>query len=86
ISDSAFNYIKNSTADMVILDEFLDIVGRFISAENAAYLIENTDGEVIITGHKKIEELFDMADYITYFEKIRHPFDVGTSARTGIEY
>lgn len=84
--DGAVRHIKHSSADMIILDEFLDIVGGFISAESAVRLIKDLNAEVIITGHKAVKEILDIADYITLFEKIRHPYDSGVKARRGIEY
>ncbi len=84
--DGAVRHIKHSSADMIILDEFLDIVGGFISAESAVRLIKDLNAEVIITGHKAVKEILAIADYITLFEKIRHPYDSGVKARRGIEY
>lgn len=84
--DSAVEYIKGSDADLIILDEFLDITDKFIPVNTAVSLICNSKAEVIITGHSEVKELFDKADYITYFEKIRHPYDNGVQARRGIEY
>lgn len=85
--DSALNCIKNSNADMIILDEFIDIIGSFIDEPSASLFIKNLDGkEIIITGHKKVDSLFDLADYITHMQKEKHPFDLGVKARKGIEY
>ena len=84
--DSAVRHMKNCSADMMILDEFLDIVGSFISVESAVRLIKGMNAEVIITGHKAVKEILAIADYITLFEKIRHPYDSGEKARRGIEY
>lgn len=84
--DNAFDYIRNSNADIIILDEFLDVIDRFVSAPSAVNLIKELKGEVIITGHCKNDELFEMADYITYLKKEKHPYDLGIKAREGIEY
>lgn len=84
--DGAINYIKNCNADVIILDEFIDIINKFISLNDAVELIKLSNCEIVITGHREISELFDMADYITHFEKIKHPYDKGVQARLGIEY
>ena len=42
--------------------------------------------EYIITGHNYLNELGDIADYVTRFEKIKHPYDSGVPARKGIEF
>ena len=84
--DSALEYVKNSKCDIIILDEFLDITGSFIDEKSAVDFISSLSSEVIITGHKEIKALFDIADYITHMEKIKHPFDKGVKARRGIEF
>ena len=72
--DSAIDYIISSKSDMIILDEFLDILDML------------NGREIVITGHKKVERLFEKADYITFMDKIKHPYDMGVKARKGIEY
>lgn len=85
--DSALSYIKNSTCDIIILDEFLDVIDTFVSLNDSLDILNCLkDKEVIITGHKKIDKLFEKADYITHMEKVKHPYDLGISARKGIEY
>jgi cob(I)alamin adenosyltransferase len=42
--------------------------------------------EVILTGHYVSDELFEVADYVTQMAKVKHPYDMGRSAREGIEY
>lgn len=83
---NAVDYVKNSHSQIIILDEFLDIIDKFLSLDDAVNLVKSLNGEVIITGHREIKELFDIADYVTHFEKIKHPYDKGVKARKGIEY
>ncbi len=83
--DKAVDYIKNSDFDVVILDEFLDLFPAFLTSEEALELL-GKDREYIITGHKPVDELCSIADYITCFEKKKHPYDIGIGARKGIEY
>ena len=85
--DSAIDYILNSKSDMIILDEFLDVIDTFVPLDKALDILDKLDGrEVIITGHKEIKKLFEKADYITFMDKIKHPYDLGIKARKGIEY
>ena len=85
--DSALSYIKNSTCDIIILDEFLDVIDTFVSLNDSLDILNCLkDKEVIITGHKKIDKFFEKADYITHMEKVKHPYDLGIGARKGIEY
>lgn len=83
--EKAIEYINSSNADIIILDEFLDVIPNFISEDKAKRIISK-NSEVIITGHKKIERLFEIADYITHMEKVKHPYDRGVKARLGIEF
>ncbi|MGN1420376.1 MAG: cob(I)yrinic acid a,c-diamide adenosyltransferase [Eubacterium sp.] len=85
--DSALEYIKNCKSDVIILDEFLDIIGKYVTVDKAVELIKNlSNGEIVITGHREISEIFKISDYITLMEKIKHPYDKGVKARKGIEY
>lgn len=85
--DDALSYIMNSSCDLIILDEFIDLIDSFITLDAALRCIcELKDKEIIITGHKTIDKLIEKADYVTCFEKIKHPFDNGIPARKGIEY
>jgi len=83
--DSAICFVESCSSEVIILDEFLDVIPDFVSEEQALKLI-NKEAEVIITGHKEIKPLFEKADYITHMEKIKHPFDKGVKARRGIEF
>ena len=84
--DSAIDYIKHSDADVVILDEFVDLIPKFLSAEQAIDLLCDIDKEYVLTGHSRVEMLFDAADYITNMQKEKHPYDKSVKARRGIEY
>ena len=84
--DEALRYIKNSKCDVVILDEFLDVIPNFVSIDTALEVINKPDTEIVITGHKEIDEIFKKADYLTHMDKIKHPYDNGIKARKGIEY
>lgn len=83
--NDALEYVKSTNAKVVILDEFLDLVPRFLSVNDAKSLLAN-DKEYIITGHDLVDELAEIADYITLFDKKKHPYDKGIKARKGIEF
>jgi len=42
--------------------------------------------EIVITGRKLPECLFETCDYISEIKKVKHPFDAGIGARRGIEF
>ncbi|MFR5874976.1 MAG: cob(I)yrinic acid a,c-diamide adenosyltransferase [Eubacterium sp.] len=82
----ALEFIKYADCDMIILDEFLDLIScEYLTGEDAVNLLSR-DIEYIITGHSKVPELFEKADYITNMQKVKHPYDKGIKARKGIEY
>lgn len=57
-----------------------------MSAEQAIDLLCDIDKEYVLTGHSRVEMLFDAADYITNMQKEKHPYDKSVKARRGIEY
>lgn len=81
----AVEYIKISDSDVIILDEFADLIPRFLLVDEMKSIF-SFDKEYIITGHNYLNELGDIADYVTRFEKIKHPYDSGVPARKGIEF
>lgn len=82
---SALNFISDFNGDVLILDEFLDVIPSFVTLDDALKIL-NKNCELVISGHKDIKEIFERADYITYFKKIKHPYDRGQNARRGFEY
>ena len=81
--------ILQGSFDLLVLDEALSAcqAGAFCEAELAAAVEAlRKRAEVVLTGHAALEALLSRADYITHMQKLRHPYDVGVSARRGIEY
>lgn len=83
--EKTVEYIKTVNCDVIILDEFADLIPRFLSADEMKSIF-SFDKEYIITGHNYLSVLGDIADYVTRFEKIKHPYDSGVPARKGIEF
>lgn len=71
--------------DVVVLDEFLDVLSLLEEGTLKALSFEDNK-EYVITGHTENAFLFDIADYITNMRKEKHPFDNGVFARRGIEF
>ena len=88
--ERAYKAIVESECDFIILDELLDAIPKFIPLDDALWTIHalavDEAKEVVITGHKTIDRIINDADYVTHFEKIKHPHDHGVNARFGIEY
>jgi len=75
--------------DMIILDEILTACDRnYIDEDSIIDLIASRPGtvELVLTGRGATHEIIERADYVTRFEKVKHPYDRKIAARRGIEY
>jgi cob(I)alamin adenosyltransferase len=81
--------IANPEYDFVILDE-LNIVLRDDTlpiAEIAAFLKDRPlEKHICITGRNAKPELIDLADLVTEFQEVKHPFKAGFRAQKGVEF
>lgn len=87
---SVFEDIKSGKYDMVVLDELCGalscaLLDRNIVIDIVHYCREN-DIELVITGRSPAQFIVEKADYITEMKKIKHPYDIGVTARHGIEF
>lgn len=74
--------------DVIILDEAnIAVQCNLISIEELLRLIDKKpfDAELIITGRYAREELLDVADLVTEMREVKHYYQKGIMARTGIE-
>lgn len=75
--------------DMLVLDEALCAVKLGMLSEDKliGFLTRKPRGlEVILTGHEVSKKMLKAADYATEMQKIKHPYDLGKTAREGIEF
>lgn len=80
--------VKQGT-EVLICDEILNtLVYHILPQEEIVELARACKGkvELIMTGHSATEELMEMADYVTEFVEIKHPYQQEIKARKGIEY
>lgn len=81
--------IANPEIDFVILDE-LNIVladDTLPFADVLAFLKDRPlTKHICITGRGAREELKDVADLVTEFTEVKHPFQAGFNAQKGVEY
>ena len=87
--DNAVTTALMERYDVVVLDEVFDVINHDMISEAEVYeFITNAPKsmEIIMTGHNPSERFLDIADYITEFKKIRHPYDRGITGRKGIEF
>ena len=75
--------------DMLLLDEVLCALElNVISEEKLVSFIRHKPRglEIVMTGREASDSLLEMADYVTKVQKVKHQFDLGRSARKGIEF
>ena len=79
---------ENVIKGVVVLDEVLHAVKyRLIDEKKLMEVLEGSHSQVefILTGRNPSDKLLALADYVTEMKKEKHPYDLGISARKGIE-
>jgi len=85
----AVSAVNAGDCDMLILDEIFGAIRcNLIENEKLIDLIKNKPQnlELVLTGRDPMQEILDLADYISEIKKIKHPFDRDIPARKGIEF
>lgn len=87
--DYARKQASSGKCDVLVLDEVN--VAVFFGLVEAPDIIDLLEGraegvEVVLTGRNAPEEFIQYADYVSYIDTVKHPFDRGVSARKGIEW
>lgn len=81
--------IHKTKYDLLILDEVIISVrdGYIEEQELLLFINEKPETlELILTGRAATDAIIEVADYVSFVKKIKHPFDNGVSSRKGIEY
>jgi cob(I)alamin adenosyltransferase len=81
--------LQSGKFDLLILDEIgIAIHYRLISLEEVQELLRaRPDGvELVLTGRKIPEALYEQADLVTEMREIKHYYNAGVQARQGIEF
>ncbi len=80
--------VQKGNYRMLVLDEVIS-ADHFQLIDHAVLIgfLKNKPEtlEVVMTGRGPAEELVELADYVSYIKKIKHPYDRGIQARPGIE-
>ena len=72
---------------LLVLDEVCAAVNTgLLPLEEVISCLDRAAGEVVLTGRDPAAELVKRADYVTRFQKEKHPYDLGIPARTGVEF
>ena len=85
---AAIQLAVSGSCDMLILDEAAGAYGRnLIDKVLIEEFVHNKPKqlELVITGRNPAQWMIDKADYVSEIRKIKHPYDQGIPARTGIE-
>jgi cob(I)alamin adenosyltransferase len=75
--------------DLIVLDEFICLIAEGVLTEDEAVGFISSKPErveLILTGSGAPETMIALADYVTYMQNIKHPFDRNMKARRGIEF
>ncbi|MCK5135210.1 MAG: cob(I)yrinic acid a,c-diamide adenosyltransferase [Bacteroidales bacterium] len=81
--------IHNEHFDMLIMDEILiSVRDGFLEENKLVEFIKNKpiSLELIMTGRGATDQIIELADYVSYIENVKHPFDKGITSREGIEF
>ncbi len=85
---AAIALAASGNCDMLVLDEAVGAYGRdLIDGTLLEEFVKNKPEqlELIMTGRNPAQWMFDSADYVSEIKKVKHPYDKGIPARTGIE-
>ncbi len=83
------NLLKEKPVDLLILDEILiSVRDRYLDEAVLLDFIKNKPPhtELVLTGRGATEKVMELADYVTFCRKLKHPYDNGITSRRGIEY
>lgn len=74
--------------EVLVLDEVINAIGDGLVGENEVVDLIKKRGKthVILTGRGASKKLIEMADLVTEMKKVKHPFDKGIAARSGLDF
>jgi len=87
--ERALDFCSSGKYDLVVLDEiFWAIRENLVSEAEVLSLVRGraVNCEIILTGRGSTPAIEEIADYVTYVQKKKHPFDAGVVSRSGIDY
>ncbi|MCX8204819.1 MAG: cob(I)yrinic acid a,c-diamide adenosyltransferase, partial [Candidatus Nezhaarchaeota archaeon] len=81
--------VASGSYDLVILDEVnVALSLGLLKLSEVVELIKEkpTHVELVLTGRGAPKELYELADYVTEFVEVKHPWRAGVVGREGVEY
>ncbi len=85
----AADFCSSGKFDLVVLDEIFWAMKEGIVSEAEVLAIVKSRAqncEIILTGRGSTPAIEEIADYVAYVQKKKHPFDAGVISRCGIDY
>jgi cob(I)alamin adenosyltransferase len=87
--EEAEREVMSGRYDLVVLDE-VNVALRYklLKLEEVVELIKRKPShvELVLTGRGAPKELYELADYVTEFVEVKHPWRRGVAGRLGVEY
>lgn len=83
------NLLQTVKIDLLIMDEILiSVRDNYLSEDILVDFIKNKpqNTELVLTGRAATDRVMELADYVTFCKKLKHPYDKGVMSRAGIEY
>ena len=81
ILDPAYDFVILDELNIVVRDDTLPI------AEIAGFLKDRPlEKHICVTGRNAKPELIELADLVTEFQEVKHPFKAGFKAQKGVEF
>jgi len=87
--DVAKRAIENDEYNLVILDEINIAIGLgIIDVDEVVDIVKNKPDkmEIVLTGRGAHQKIVDIAHLVSKIEPVKHYWDIGVSARKGIEF
>lgn len=81
--------LETTHYDLLILDEILiSVRDHYLDEQILLDFIQAKpiDMELVMTGRAATENVMELADYVTFCKKLKHPYDRKIGSRKGIEY
>lgn len=74
--------------NLLILDEVINAINDdLVKTEDIVKVIKHRGStNIVLTGRNCPQILIDMADLVTDMRKVKHPFDIGNLAISGLDY
>lgn len=87
--DYAVNAAMSNKWDLIIFDEIFAVLTLgLIPINNVIDFIKSKPDklEIVLTGRNAPAEIIEIVDYVSEINPIKHPINMGISAREGIEF